>query len=74
MYRFKCNCNKELSVSVVVPNIRCPYCKRDYMWWNNEYREYEIATLVDSFTPREISGVGLYNKLRRGLIRCKMRD
>ena len=75
-FTYRCDCNKML-VDQPTPtdkNIKCPKCGKLHMWFKDNYREYEIATLLDSFTPRLVSGLGLHNKLRRGLIKCKMKD
>ena len=70
MFKFRCSCNK-LLVEKEKPtdrNIKCIRCGKHYMWWNNEYVEFEYAKTVNNFTPREISGLGLHNKIKRGLI------
>ena len=33
-------------------------------------RVYEYAEIVTKSTPKEISGLGLYYKIKKGLIKC----
>ena len=69
MFRFRCSCNK-LLVEKEKPtdrNIKCIKCGKHYMWWNNEYTEFEYAEILDGVKHKEISGLGLSNRLKRGL-------
>ena len=69
MIRFRCTCSQKLieQEQITALNIGCKQCKKTYTWFNGEYREYEVAQLVDRFTPRELSGIGLANKIKRGI-------
>jgi len=69
MFRFRCSCNK-LLVEKEKPtdrNIKCIKCGKHYMWCNNEYVEFEYAEILDGVKHKEISGLGLSNRLKRGL-------
>ena len=69
MFRFRCSCNK-LLVEKEKPtdrNIKCIKCGKHYMWWNNNYVEFEYGEIVDDIKHKEISGIGLTNRLKRGL-------
>ena len=69
MFKFRCSCNK-LLVEKEKPtdiNIKCIRCGKHYMWWNNEYVEFEYAEILDGVKHKEISGLGLSNRLKRGL-------
>ena len=69
MFRFRCSCNK-LLVEKEKPtdrNIKCVKCGKHYIWWNNEYTEFEYAEILDGVKHKEISGLGLSNRLKRGL-------
>lgn len=69
MFRFRCSCNK-LLVEKEKPtdrNIKCIKCGNHYMWWNNEYTEFEYGEIVNDIKHKEISGLGLTNRLKRGL-------
>ena len=69
MFKFRCSCNK-LLVEKEKPtdrNIKCIRCGKHYMWWNNEYTEFEYAEILDGVKHKEISGLGLSNRLKRGL-------
>ena len=69
MFRFRCSCNK-LLVEKEKPtdrNIKCIKCGKHYIWWNNEYTEFEYAEILDGVKHKEISGLGLSNRLKRGL-------
>ena len=69
MFKFRCSCNK-LLVEKEKPtdrSIKCIKCGKHYMWWNNEYTEFEYAEILDGVKHKEISGLGLSNRLKRGL-------
>ena len=69
MFKFRCSCNK-LLVEKEKPtdrNIKCMKCGKHYMWWNNNYVEFEYGEIVDDIKHKEISGIGLTNRLKRGL-------
>ena len=69
MFKFRCSCNK-LLVEKEKPtdrSIKCMKCGKHYMWWNNNYVEFEYGEIVDDIKHKEISGIGLTNRLKRGL-------
>ena len=66
MFRSRCSCNK-LLVEKEKPtdrNIKCVKCGKHYIWWNNEYTEFEYAEILDGVKHKEISGLGLSNRLK----------
>ena len=77
-YQFRCTCNKLLiDQPLPIPkDIKCVKCAKTYLFYENGYREYELGVIVENeFTEKldrlELNGLGLTNKIKRGLIRCR---
>ena len=54
----KCLCGQRLSMPISTKKWNCILCGR----------QWELAEVVEKPTPRELSGIGLYNKIKRGMI------
>ena len=54
----RCLCGQNLSMPISTNKWNCVRCGR----------QWELAEIVDNFTPREINGIGLHNKIKRGMI------
>jgi len=77
-YQFRCTCNKLLiDRPLPIPkDIKCVKCAKTYLFYENGYREYELGVIVENeFTEKldrlELNGIGLTNKIKRGLIKCR---
>ena len=75
-YQFRCTCNKLLiDQPLPIPkDIKCIKCAKTYLFYENGYREYELGVIVENeFTEKldrlELNGLGLTNKIKRGLIK-----
>lgn len=53
-----CLCGQKLSMPVSTKKWNCIKCGR----------QWELAEIVEKSTLRELSGIGLYNKIKRGMI------
>ena len=54
----RCLCGQNLSMPTFTKKWNCVRCGR----------QWELAEIIDRFTPIEINGIGLYNKIKRGMI------
>ena len=77
-YQFRCTCNKLLiDQPLPIPrDIKCVKCAKSYLFYENGYREYELGEIVendsvDKLDRLECEGIGLTNKIKRGLIKCR---
>lgn len=69
MINFRCTCNKLLVEQEAISqlSIRCGKCSKTFMYYNGDYREYEVAEVIENFTkktPRGYKAVGLVNTLK----------
>ena len=53
-----CLCGQNLSMPAFTKKWNCVKCGR----------QWELAEIVENFTLREINGIGLHNKIKRGMI------
>ena len=70
----KCQCGANLNV--LTNDYKCPICTKTFTLFKGEYREYELGEIVtNEFVVKldrlECEGIGLTNKIKRGLIRCR---
>ena len=77
-YQFRCTCNKLLiDQPLPIPkDIKCIKCAKTYLFYENSYHEYELGEImendsVDKLDGLELNGLGLTNKIKRGLIKCR---
>lgn len=68
----KCECGANLNVNS--NDFRCPICTKTFTLFKCEFREYELGIIVENeFTDKldrlECEGIGLTNKIKRGLIK-----
>ena len=68
----KCECGTNLNV--LTDSYKCPICTKTFMLFKGEFREYELGEIVtNEFVVKldrlECEGIGLTNKIKRGLIR-----
>lgn len=68
----KCECGTNLNVNS--NDFRCPICTKTFMLFKGEFREYELGEIVENdsvvkLDGLECEGIGLHNKIRRGLIK-----
>lgn len=68
----KCECGTNLNVNS--NDFRCPICTKTFTLFKGEFREYELGEIVendsiDKLDGLECEGIGLHNKIRRGLIK-----
>ncbi len=68
----KCQCGANLNV--LTNDYKCPICTKTFTLFKGEYREYELGEIVtNEFVVKldrlECEGIGLTNKIKRGLIR-----
>ena len=77
-YQFRCTCNKLLiDQPLPIPkDIKCIKCAKTYLFYENGYREYELGVVVendsmDKLDRLECNGIGLTNKIKRRLIKCR---
>lgn len=68
----KCECGTNLNVNS--NDFRCPICTKTFTLFKGEFREYELGEIVendsiDKLDELECEGIGLHNKIRRGLIK-----
>lgn len=68
----KCQCGANLNV--LTNDYKCPICTKTFTLFKGEYREYELGEIVtNEFVVKldrlECEGIGLHNKIRRGLIK-----
>ncbi len=54
----KCLCGQRLSMPISTKKWNCISCGR----------QWELAEIVEKSTPKEINGIGLYNKIKKGMI------
>ena len=55
----RCLCGQNLSMPISTKKWNCIKCGR----------QWELAEIVENFTPREINGIGLYNKIKRNRLK-----
>ena len=77
-YQFRCTCNKLLIYQPLpIPkDIKCVKCAKTYLFYENGYREYELGVIVENDSVSkldrlECEGIGLANKIKRRLIKCR---
>ena len=76
-YQFRCTCNKLLiDQPLPIPkDIKCVKCAKTYLFYENGYREYELGDIVENDSVGKLdanyNGLGLTNKIKRGLIKCR---
>lgn len=68
----KCECGTNLNVNS--NDFRCPICTKTFTLFKGEFREYELGEIVENdsvvkLDGLECEGLGLHNKIRRGLIK-----
>ena len=68
----KCECGANLNVNS--NDFRCPICTKTFMLFKGEFHEYELGVIVendsvDKLDRLECEGLGLTNKIKRGLIK-----
>lgn len=68
----KCECGTNLNVNS--NDFRCPICTKTFTLFKGEFREYELGEIVENdsvvkLDGLECEGIGLHNKIRRGLIK-----
>ena len=68
---FKCNCKKDITLNDqnLPVTFQCSICKEKYMIYKGEYRNYSNAIIVTNENKEHIvvNGIGLHNRIRRGL-------
>lgn len=70
----KCQCGANLNVNS--DSYKCPICTKTFTLFKGEFREYELGIIVendsmDKLDRLECEGIGLTNKIKRGLIKCR---
>lgn len=70
----KCECGTNLNVNS--NDFRCPICTKTFTLFKGEFREYALGEIVENdsvvkLDRLELNGLGLTNKIKRGLIRCR---
>ena len=70
----KCQCG--VNLNVLTNDYECPICTKTFTLFKGEYREYELGEIVtNEFVVKldrlECEGIGLTNKIKRGLIKCR---
>lgn len=57
-----CLCGQKLSMPISTKKWNCIKCGR----------QWELAEIVENFTPKEINGIGLYNKIKRNRLKVNI--
>ena len=70
----KCQCGA--SLNVLTNDYRCPICTKTFTLFKGEFHEYELGVIVENdsvvkLDRLELNGLGLHNKIKRRLIRCR---
>ena len=75
-FKFNCSCGQLLVRGNPVHKDLTCNCSKTYTFFNGEYREYELGIIVtneniEKLDSLECNGIGLTNKIKRRLIRCR---